>query len=91
MKGCLQTSLILPAGRPEGGMGHQPVGWAVGHAPPCSVAVAHMQEAKRLGIAWEKNSLFFPNGKQAGVLIKILCSGCRQTTHGHLTPLRAGR
>lgn len=76
--------------QPEGGMGHHPVGWAVGHTPPCSVAMAHMQEAKRISVAWRKNGLFLLNGKQTGVLIKILWSGCRQTKHGDLAPLHAG-
>jgi len=35
----------------------------------------------------EKNSLFFLNGKQMGVLIKILWSGWRQSKHGDLAPL----
>ena len=47
-------SLILLASWPKGGMGHHPAGQAVGHTPPRSVAVAHMQEAKRISIAWRK-------------------------------------
>lgn len=50
----LEKKLPIKVSWPEGGTGHHPAGQAVGHAPPCSTAMAHMQEAKCISIAWKK-------------------------------------